>query len=413
MAPEASTAQKNRKKDSHLHGSILVFNAGSSSLKFSLFERDSEEALHLGVRGQIEAIGTLPRLEVKDATGKRFLEKELDPGEIRDASGSLGILLPWIREHLRDGKIEAIGHRVVHGGPKYSKPVRINAEVLEELRSLVALAPLHQPYSLAPIENAFAHMPHTPQVACFDTAFHRSHPPVAEILPLPAEFFEAGVRRYGFHGLSYEYVASTLSEWAPEIAEGRVIIAHLGNGASLCAIKNRRNLDSTMSFTALDGLCMGTRPGALDPGAVLYLFQNRHLSVKEVENLLYHESGLLGISGISSDMRDLLGSEEPRARLAIDYFVYRVSKEIGALTAVLGGLDGLVFTAGIGENSAMIRKRICQAAAWLDLKLDDAANENSAQRISASDSRVSAWVISTNEELMIAKHTTQLLGAGG
>ena len=275
---------------------------------------------------------------------------------------------------------------------------------------MVPLAPLHQPYNLAAIEAAFARLPNVPQVACFDTSFHRGQPEVAELIPLPRELRQAGLQRYGFHGLSYEYIASVLPQVAPWIADGRVIVAHLGSGASLCALKEGKSVDSTLGFTALDGLCMGTRPGALDPGVVLHLFQGLKLSAKEVETLLYKKSGLLGISGISNDMRDLLGRTEPEARLAVDYFIYRAVKEIGALTAVLGGIDGLVFTAGIGENSAEIRRRICKACSWLGVDLDESANEKRCPEISTPRSKISVWVIPTNEELMIARHTGSLLG---
>jgi acetate kinase len=278
------------------------------------------------------------------------------------------------------------------------------------MRALTPLAPLHQPYNLAAIEAVSERLPGVPQVACFDTSFHRGQPAVAEVIPLPRELCRSGVQRYGFHGLSYEYIASILPQAAPEIAAGRVIVAHLGSGASLCALKNGKSMDSTLGFTALDGLCMGTRPGAIDPGVILYLFQNLGLSAQEVEAILYKKSGLLGISGISNDMRDLLASAEPGAQLATDYFVYRAAKEIGALTAVLRGLDGLVFTAGIGENSAEIRRRICEASAWLGIDLDEEANARRGPRISSARSRVSAWVIPTNEELMIARHTGLLLG---
>jgi acetate kinase len=286
----------------------------------------------------------------------------------------------------------------------------VTPEILEKLGELVPLAPLHQPYNLAAIQAVFERLPEVPQVACFDTSFHRGHDPVADLIPLPRELRDKGLERYGFHGLSYEYIASVLPEVAPEIAASRVIVAHLGSGASLCAMKNGRSIDSTLSFTALDGLCMGTRPGALDPGVVLYLFQNLGLSPKEVESLLYKKSGLLGISGISNDMRDLLGRSEPEARLAVDYFVYRAAKEIGALAAVLGGVEGLVFTAGIGENSAEIRKRICEASAWLGVELDAGANARGGPRISSKNAKVSTWVVPTNEELMIARHTGSLLG---
>jgi acetate kinase len=274
----------------------------------------------------------------------------------------------------------------------------------------VPLAPLHQPYNLAAIEAVFDRLPDVPQVACFDTGFHLGRSSVTQVVPLPRDICKAGLQRYGFHGLSYEYVASILPEAAPEIARGRVIIAHLGSGASLCALRDGKSVDNSLGFTALDGLCMGTRPGALDPGVVLYLFQNLGLSAKEVERILYKKSGLLGISGISNDMRDLLTRTEPEARLAVEYFVYRATKEIGALAAVLGGIDGLVFTAGIGENSPDIRQRICRASSWLGLELDEEANARGRGRISSLQSKVSAWVVPTNEELMIARHTGALLG---
>jgi acetate kinase len=282
--------------------------------------------------------------------------------------------------------------------------------VVSELKDLIPLAPLHQPHNLAAIEAVFERLPGVPQVACFDTSFHRGHARVAELVPLPPEVCQSGVERYGFHGISYEYIASVLPEVAPEIAKGKVIVAHLGSGASLCALKDGKSVDSTMGFTAVDGLCMGTRPGAIDPGVVLYLFQNLGLSAKEVETILYKKSGLLAISGISNDMRDLLGREEPAARLAVDYFVYRTAKEIGALAAVLEGIDALVFTAGIGENSPEIRQRISESSAWLGIELDRDANAGKGPRISTSRSKVSVWVIPTNEELMIARHTGDLLG---
>jgi acetate kinase len=289
----------------------------------------------------------------------------------------------------------------------------VTPDVVEELRRLIPLAPLHQPYNLGAIEAVAERLPGVPQVACFDTSFHRGQPPVAELVPLPRDIRAQGVQRYGFHGLSYEYIASALPQAAPEIARGRVVVAHLGSGASVCALRDGKSVDSSLGFTALDGLCMGTRPGALDPGVVLYLFQGLGLSPNEVEAILYKKSGLLGISGISNDMRDLLGRPEPEARLAVDYFVYRAAKEIAAMAAALGGLDGLVFTAGIGENSAEIRGRICEASAWLGIDLDGAANAARSARISRAGSRVSAWVIPTNEELMIARHTGRLLGLAG
>ena len=289
----------------------------------------------------------------------------------------------------------------------------ITPEVLQELRRLVPLAPLHQPHNLAAIDAVAARLPDVPQVACFDTSFHRGQPAVATVVPLPRDLCTGGVQRYGFHGLSYEYIASVLPSVAPEIAHGRVIVAHLGSGASLCAMRDGRSVDSTLSFTALDGLCMGTRPGAIDPGVVLYLFQALGMTPKDVESVLYKKSGLLGISGVSNDMRDLLGSGEPSAVLAVDYFVYQAAKQVGAMAAALGGVDAIVFTAGIGENSPEIRRRICEASAWLGIDLDPAANDARRACITRPGSRVSAWVIPTNEDLMIARHTGRLLGLQG
>ncbi|MGH9867412.1 MAG: acetate/propionate family kinase [Candidatus Polarisedimenticolia bacterium] len=388
----------------------LVLNAGSSSLKFCVYCRPAGEGWRLEAKGQIEGIGTSPRLSARDGAGASLDDQTLDAGSVRDGRGAIEALTAWLRSRWGGSRVLAVGHRVVHGGSRYARPVIVTPEVMKDLRTLEPLAPLHQPYNLAAIEAVFERLPDAPQVACFDTAFHRGQPAVAELIPLPEELRAAGVQRYGFHGLSYEYIASVLPEMAPEIAQGRVIVAHLGSGASLCALKGGRSIDSSLGFTALDGLCMGTRPGSLDPGVVLYLFQSLGLSAKEVEALLYKKSGLLGISGISNDMRDLLKSDDPRARLAVEYFVYRAAKEIGALTAVLGGIDALVFTAGVGENSAEIRGRICRSSAWLGIELDPEANEKGAPRITTARSSVPVWVIPTNEELMIARHTGMLLG---
>ncbi len=385
----------------------LVLNAGSSSLKFCVFQRPAGQSWRLEARGQIEGIGTSPRLSVKDANGESLARQDVNVSDGREAVEALAA---WLRSKYGGSKVLGVGHRVVHGGARFKGPTILNQQVLEELRQLIPLAPLHQPYNLAAIEAAFERLPGVPQVACFDTSFHRGQPAVAELIPLPRGLRQAGLQRYGFHGLSYEYVASVLPEVAPAIARGRVIVAHLGSGASMCALKEGKSVDSTLGFTALDGLCMGTRPGALDPGVVLHLFQGLNLSAKDVETLLYKKSGLFGISGISNDMRDLLGRREPEARLAVDYFVYRATREIGALTAVLGGIDGLVFTAGIGENSPEIRERICDSSSWLGIELDDAANTDHSTRISTNRSKVSVWVIPTNEELMIARHTGSLLG---
>jgi acetate kinase len=387
----------------------VVLNAGSSSLKFCIYRRPEIEAWRMEARGQIEGIGTSPRFSVKDGAGRMVDERQLDE-TVLDARTALDSLAGWLRARYGGARVVGVGHRVVHGGATFVGPTIVTPQVLKELRTLVPLAPLHQPYNLAAIEAVSERLPGVPQVACFDTSFHRGQAPVAEVIPLPRDICRSGVQRYGFHGLSYEYIASVLPQVAPEIATGRVIVAHLGSGASLCALKNGRSVDHSLGFTALDGLCMGTRPGAVDPGVILYLFQNLALSPKDVETILYKKSGLLGISGISNDMRDLLGRSEPGARLAVDYFVYRAAKEIGALAAVLGGIDGLVFTAGIGENSAEIRSRICEASAWLGIALDPDANARKGPRISRAESRVSAWVIPTNEELMIARHTGVLLG---
>jgi acetate kinase len=388
---------------------VLVLNAGSSSLKFCLYRRQGDEHWGLEAKGQIEGIGTSPRLAVRDAAGAALVDGPPE-GTVKDARDALAALSAWLRSRYGGAKLRGVGHRVVHGGARYDRPTVVSPQVLEGLREFVPLAPLHQPHNLAAIEAAFERLPDVPQVACFDTSFHRGHSAVAELVPLPLEIRNAGVRRYGFHGLSYEYIASVLPEVAPEIARRRVVVAHLGSGASLCALNEGRSVDSTLGFTALDGLCMGTRPGSLDPGVVLYLLQGLGLSAAQVEDLLYKKSGLLGISGISNDMRDLLASGAAEARLAVDYFVYRVAKELGGLAAVLGGIDGLVFTAGIGERSTEIRRRICDSAAWLGVELDPAANAASGPRISASGSRVSAWVVPTDEELVIARHTRRLLG---
>jgi acetate kinase len=349
-------------------------------------------------------------LSVKDANLRKVADEQLDTSSVQNGSDAIGALAIWLRSQYAGARVLGVGHRVVHGGAKFTKPVVITPEVLTELKKLIPLAPLHQPYNLAAIEAVEERLPGVPQVACFDTSFHRDHAPVADLIPLPREICEGGLQRYGFHGLSYEYIASTLPEVAPDIAKGKVIVAHLGSGASLCALNDGKSVDTTMGFTAVEGLCMGTRPGSIDPGAVLYLFQNLGLTVKEVEAILYKKSGLIGISGISNDMRDLLGRAEPEAKLAVDYFIYRITKEIGALAGALGGVDALVFTAGIGENSSEIRQRVCEASAWLGIEIDAEANGQNAAKISTSQSKLSVWVIPTNEELMIALHTGDLLG---
>ena len=390
----------------------LVFNAGSSSLKFCVYRRPVEDAWRLDVRGQIDGIGTSPRLTVKDGAGAPVADEKL-AASIRDGRAALGVLREWLRARYGGAHVLGVGHRVVHGGAKYAGPCIVTPAVLDDLRGLVPLAPLHQPYNIAAIEAVSDALPGVPQVACFDTSFHRGQSAVAELVPLPKAIRDAGVQRYGFHGLSYEYIASALPAVAPDLADGRVIVAHLGSGASLCAMNARKSMDHTLGFTAIDGLCMGTRPGSLDPGVILHLFQTMGRSATDVEKLLYKQAGLIGISGISNDMRDLITNPNSEARLAVDYFVYQAAKHIGALAAVLGGVDGLVFTAGIGEHSTEIRRRICEASTWLGITLDSAANAVHGPRISTPGSRVSAWVVPTNEELMIARHTGALLGISG
>jgi acetate kinase len=388
---------------------VLVLNAGSSSLKFCVYQTRETGAWRLASHGQINGIGTAARFTATDGDGVSLDDRALE-SSVRNGGVALEFLAAWLRSHYGGWPIVGVGHRVVHGGASYRRPTLVTPQVLKDLRDLAALAPLHQPYNVGAIDAVAALLPDVPQVACFDTSFHRGQPPVAEVVPLPRDLCRGGVQRYGFHGLSYEYIAAILPRVVPRVAEGRVIVAHLGNGASMCALKGRRSIDSTQGLTALDGLCMGTRPGAIDPGVILYLFQNLGLSPQEVETILYEQSGLLGISGISNDMRDLLKTDQPAARLAVDYFVYRAAKEIGALAAVLGGLDALVFTAGIGENSGEIRRRICEASSWLGIDLDPDANARKGPKISREGSGVSAWVIPTNEELMIARHTAHVLG---
>jgi acetate kinase len=386
----------------------LVLNAGSSSLKFSAFTRPGGESWRLEARGQVGGIGTAPRLTVRDGAGRPLAVQGLER-TVRDLPDAFESLAAWLRERYHGARLVGVGHRVVHGGSRCG-PSLVTRKLVEDLRALVPFAPLHQPYNLAGIEAAWRYLPEVPQVACFDTSFHRGAPGRATLVPLPLEIRRAGIQRYGFHGISYEYVASVLPRVAPDIAGGRVVVAHLGSGASMCALRAGQSVDHTFGFSALDGLCMGTRPGALDPGVVLYLFQGLGLSAQEVEALLYTRSGLLGISGIASDMRELLASTEPAAELAVEYFVYRAAREVGALAAVLGGIDGLVFTGGIGENSAEIRHHICAASAWLGVQVDVDANLRGGPRISRPRSPVAAWVVRTDEELTIARHTGRLLG---
>jgi acetate kinase len=383
---------------------ILVVNAGSSSIKFSLYVADDGK-LRLSSKGQVEGINVAPRFEAFAPGGERLAERRWD-----DAGAGhqalLGHLLSWTESHLDGAVLRAAGHRVVHGGLKYSAPAVVDQTVLDDLETLVPLAPLHQPHNLAPIRALAELHPDLPQIACFDTAFHHTNPPVARAFALPRALSEAGVRRYGFHGLSYEYIASD-----PRAATGRVVVAHLGSGASMCALKDGKSRASTMGFTALEGLPMGTRTGSIDPGVLLYLMQERKMDAKAIETLLYKQSGLLGVSGVSNDMRVLLSSDDPHAAEAVDLFVYRIGRELGSLAAAVGGLDALVFTAGIGERSAEIRARVCRQAQWLGVELDEAANAAGGPRISTAASGVAAWVIPTDEEQMIARHTREALRA--
>jgi acetate kinase len=384
----------------------LILNAGSSSLKFCVFQRSLGKNWRLEAHGQIEGIGTSPRLSVKNEQGTKIADDDVP---VKNGKDAIEALAGWLRSKYGGSRVVGVGHRVVHGGAHFKGPTIVTPDVIAKLRELIPLAPLHQPHNVAAIEAVAERLPDVKQVACFDTSFHRTQSPVVELIPFPKNLRDAGIQRYGFHGLSYEYIASALPEAAPEIASARVIVAHMGSGASMCAMKAGKGVDCTFGFAPLDGLCMGTRPGTIDPGVVLHLMQGVNYSAKDIESLLYKKSGLLGISGISNDMRDLLGRPEPEAKLAIDYFVWRAAKEIGALAASLGGVDAIVFTAGIGENSPEIRRRICEASKWLGVSLDTKANESRQIKISSPQSKVSVWVIPTNEELMIARHTATLL----
>jgi acetate kinase len=393
-----------------LSRTLLVINAGSSSIKFSVFSVEPRDAHPVARdRGQVDGLGARPRFVAVDTDGARVADQTIDAGTTHD--DALGLILKWIEARSTGEPVVAAGHRVVHGGLRYAGPVRITPGVLQELEALVSLAPLHQPHNLAPIKSLMKVKPGLPQIACFDTAFHRTQPDVAQAFALPFELSESGIERYGFHGLSYEYIASVLPEHLGSRADGRLVVAHLGAGASMCALRGRRSMATTMGFTALDGLPMGTRTGTIDPGVILHLMSERGMPLGDVTDLLYKRSGLLGMSGVSSDVRDLLASDSPRARHALDVFVYRVGRELGSLVAALRGLDALVFTAGIGEHAPSIRARVCRDAAWLGIQLDEAANAAGGPRISSPGSSATAWVIPTNEELMIARHTLELIGA--
>jgi acetate kinase len=387
---------------------ILAVNAGSSSIKFQAFAVTAH-ALERRLAGQLDGIGSQPRLVIRNGVGDPLREQAFATGEIASVEAAEELIGDWLQGDAAaaaiGGALDAIGHRVVHGGPDFEGPARIDDAVLARITALTHLAPLHQPKNIAPIHAWRRRNPALAQVACFDTAFHRGHGDLADRFAIPDELYREGVRRYGFHGLSYEFIAQRLRELAPDLARGRILIAHLGNGCSLCALKDGRSIDSTMSFTALDGIPMGTRPGALDPGIVLYLMREKGMDAAALEHFLYHQCGLRGLSGISNDVRVLEASDDPRARLALDHFVYRIAKEMGALAAVLGGIDALVFTAGIGENGADIRRRIVAASAWLGLKIDVAANQARSLDISAQGARTRCLIIPTDEERLIAQHT--------
>ncbi|MDR2689402.1 MAG: acetate/propionate family kinase [Azoarcus sp.] len=391
-----------------MSNAILTINAGSSSIKFALFPLAQQIDSTAVIAGQIDGIGTASaKLVAKDKTGERIAD-EILPVEKPNHKEAFDHLLSWFTKRAADWKIIAVGHRIVHGGQLYSKPVKLEADTLEKLTGLIPLAPLHQPHNLAGIRAIQSLMPQVPQVGCFDTAFHRSQPEVAQLFAIPRHITAEGVRRYGFHGLSYEYIARALPEHSPR-AEGRVVVAHLGNGSSMAAMVGRKGVATTMSFTAIDGLMMGTRTGNLDPGVILYLLEAKGMGVKEVTDLLYKESGLLGVSGISQDMRTLLASDKPEAHEAVDMFCYRIARELGSMAAAAGGLDALVFTGGIGENATEIRRRVGILIAWMGVKLDPEANARRDIRISAPDSNVDVLVIPTNEEWIIAHHTQTLL----
>ena len=387
---------------------VLVLNSGSSSIKFQLFQIDAQSTLERLIKGQFDGIGSKPRLAAKGKQGEALIEETWEAGEIAGVPDALHRVVDFLRGQMGGELPSAIGHRVVHGGIHYTRPTVVTGEVIEKLEPLVPLAPLHQPNNLLPIKIIQERLPHLLQVACFDTAFHRGHPELADRFAIPEVLYQEGVRRYGFHGLSYEYVSQRLAAVAPDIAAGKVVIAHLGSGASMCAVSQGASIDSTMGFTALDGLPMGTRPGQLDAGVILYLMQQKGMSAKEIERLLYNECGLKGLSGLSNDVRNLLATDDPRAKFALDYFVYRIALHAGSLAAAMGGIDGFVFTAGIGENAPEIRAAVMKRLSWLGFELNTEANAMGGPLISSAGSKP-ALVVATNEELMIAQHTLECM----
>ncbi len=388
---------------------VLCLNAGSSSIKFELFEVLPGDDPQLAFRGQLDGIGFRPHLTAKRGSDVQLVDRTYARQEIPDVAAAVSKLTEWLREHLKGEVPIVVGHRLVFGGTRYSLPVMIDDDSLRYLRSLVPLMPLHLPVELAPVEHIHAQLPEMPQVAVFDTGFHRGHDELFQRLPIPEALHREGVQSYGFHGISYEYIAGRLKEIDPSLAKGRVVVAHLGNGCSMCALVGGRSVEASWGFSALDGLPMGTRPGRLDPGVLLYLFQNKHMSVEQVQELLYHDCGLKGLSGVSSDVRELLASEDPRARFALDYFSLRGARMVAELATVMGGIDGLVFTAGIGESAAPVRANIGSRLSWLGVAIDAEANARHGPRISSKDSAVVCYVIPTNEELMIARHALALV----
>jgi len=390
--------------------SVLVLNAGSSSIKFGLFDIAPSEP-ELQCKGLLDEQEKVPRIVVSDASGRQLFEKRRASGTLED-NGLFGDIFAWIEDYLDGGRLAAVGHRIVHGGREFYGPVVIAGQTLAALEALTPLAPLHQPRCLAPVRAVQSLQPELTQIACFDTAFHHRLAPPVSRFAIPRQFEQRGIRRYGFHGLSFEYVASRLAAIAPQWADKRVVVAHLGNGASLCALRKGDSVDTTMGLTPLDGLVMGTRCGTIDPGVLLYLMQEEKMSVDDVQHLLYERSGLLGVSGVSADMRALLASQDPAAREAVDLFTFRVAAEVAVMANTLAGLDGLVFTGGIGEHAPEIRQRVCDRLSWLGVSIDAAANAQGAQRIVAKGSPVDVLVIPTNEEVSIARHCRSLLVTG-
>jgi acetate kinase len=388
---------------------VLCLNAGSSSIKFQLFEVVVGDELVLAFIGQIEGIGVEPRLSAHDAKGKQLIDRSFAPNEVPDADAALPRLADWLHQHLEGEMPIAVGHRLVFGGTKYAAPVRIDDDVYAYLRSLVPLMPLHLPAELAPVAALRRRLPDLPQIGVFDTSFHRGHAELFQRLPIPEQLHREGVLSYGFHGISYEFIAHRLKEIAPDLANRRVVVAHLGSGCSMCALVEGRSMEASWGFSALDGLPMGTRPGRLDPGIILYLFQTKGMSVQEVQHLLYNECGLKGMSGISNDVRELLASRDPRAHLALDSFALSCARCVAQLATVMGGIDGLVFTAGVGEHAAPVRQSIGSRLAWLGLAIDNDANARHGPLISTASSTIACYVIPTNEELMIARHALAVI----